>query len=136
MITARMCGYAADPPSLKEYYATAEQNLCVLVQVESPAAVEAIPEMARTGIDGVFVGPSDLAAAIGRIGEPAHPEVQALVRRAHELCAASNVACGSIAGSADGVRQLREYGANFLALGTDMMLLQNALQARLDEGRI
>ena len=136
MITARMCGYAADPPSLKEYYATAEQNLCVLVQVESPAAVEAIPEMARTGIDGVFVGPSDLAAAIGRIGEPAHPEVQALVRRAHELCAASNVACGSIAGSADGVRQLREYGANFLALGTDMMLLQNALQARLDEVRI
>ena len=108
----------------------------MLVQVESPAAVEAIPEMARTGIDGVFVGPSDLAAAIGRIGEPAHPEVQALVRRAHELCAASNVACGSIAGSADGVRQLREYGANFLALGTDMMLLQNALQARLDEVRI
>ena len=43
---------------------------------------------------------------------------------------------GSIAGSADGVRQLREYGANFLALGTDMMLLQNALQARLDEVRI
>ena len=58
----------------------------MLVQVESPAAVEAIPEMARTGIDGV--------------------------------------------------RQLREYGANFLALGTDMMLLQNALQARLDEVRI
>ena len=49
MITARMCGYAADLPSLKEYYATAEQNLCVLVQVESPAAVEAIPEMARRG---------------------------------------------------------------------------------------
>lgn len=120
-----------------DYLRRADEHVSLFVQIETPAGVAAASAIAAVdGVDGVFVGPSDLAAAIGRIGEPAHPEVQALVRRAHELCAASNVACGSIAGSADGVRQLREYGANFLALGTDMMLLQNALQARLDEVRI
>ena len=131
MITARMCGYAADPPSLKEYYATAEQNLCVLVQVESPAAVEAIPEMARTGNDGVFVGPLDLAASVGRAAEPAHPQAVEARRRVEEAVRATGKALAGFAAPGDSAAAMGDRGYALVADAVDLALLRDAAVERL-----
>ena len=57
-----------------EYYARATDETCVLVQLETTQAVAALEEIAAVdGVDGVFIGPSDLAASMGFIGQPAHP---------------------------------------------------------------
>jgi len=65
MTTARMSGYAISPDALQSYYAFAERETCAIVQIESAAAVERIPEIAAIdGVDGIFVGPSYLAASM------------------------------------------------------------------------
>ena len=88
MTAARMSGYAVEAAPLRDYYAQAEREMCVVVQVESAAAVSAIPEIAAVeGVDAIFVGPADLAASLGHIGEPSHPEVTAAIRHAFALCA-------------------------------------------------
>jgi 4-hydroxy-2-oxoheptanedioate aldolase len=134
MTTARMSGYAISPDALQSYYAFAERETCAIVQIESAAAVERIPEIAAIdGVDGIFVGPSDLAASMGRLGQPSHPEVAAAVRRAFELCEASGVAYGSISGDAATCRGFVDAGASFVAVGTDLMLLRAALEGRLYE---
>lgn len=134
MTTARMSGYAISPDALQSYYAFAERETCAIVQIESAAALERIPEIAAIdGVDGIFVGPSDLAASMGRLGQPSHPEVAAAVRRAFELCEASGVAYGSISGDAATCRGFVDAGASFVAVGTDLMLLRAALEGRLDE---
>ncbi|MDO6749505.1 aldolase/citrate lyase family protein, partial [Gilvimarinus sp. 1_MG-2023] len=63
-----------------DYLHTANQQMCVLIQIETPAGVAALDDiLAVDGVDGVFIGPSDLSAAMGHIGNPAHPDVQAVI---------------------------------------------------------
>ena len=63
-----------------DYYARATDETCVLVQLETTQAVAALEEIAAVdGVDGVFIGPSDLAASMGFIGQPAHPEPRKLI---------------------------------------------------------
>ena len=65
------------------YLQEANDNLCILVQIESIAALNEIDNIARIkGVDGVFVGPSDLAASMGHIGNPSHQDVQAAIQNA------------------------------------------------------
>lgn len=110
MTTARMSRYAVEAGPLREYYEQAEREMCVTVQVESIAAVEAIPEIAAVeGVDAIFIGPADLAASMGRLGEPNHPEVTAAIARALALCSDAGVACGSISGDPGACRQMRSH---------------------------
>src|SRR3546814_265104 len=70
---------------IKDYYANAHKEMCVAVQTETIEAVENIPAIAKVnGVDGIFIGPSDLAASMGHIGNPTHKEVQAAIRRGME----------------------------------------------------
>jgi len=131
MTTARMSGYATDPEALQEYYRGAADEICVLVQVESPAAVAAIPEIAAVpGVDGIFIGPSDLAAAMGLIGQVGHPKVQQAVREAIAACKAAGLPAGCISGDEKACRALLdEHGASFVAVGTDLMLLASRVRS-------
>ena len=154
MTTARMSGYATDPEALQEYYRGAADEICVLVQVESPAAVAAIPEVhhparapgavthaqlrpparcqiaATPGVDGIFIGPSDLAAAMGLIGQVGHPKVQQAVREAIAACKAAGLPAGCISGDETVCRALLdEHGASFVAVGTDLMLLASRVRS-------
>ena len=66
-----------------DYLKRANDEVAVIVQLETPEAVERLPEIAAVqGMDALFIGPGDLAAAMGHIGNIAHPEVQALIARA------------------------------------------------------
>ena len=59
------------------YAARASDELCLLLQVETVAALEALDDIAATpGVDGLFIGPADLAASMGHAGQSSHPEVR------------------------------------------------------------
>lgn len=112
------------------YLKQANDQICVLVQVETRAAMAEIEKIcAVEGVDGVFIGPSDLAADIGYLGNPGHPEVQNLVEDGIRRI----VACGKAAGIliADEVlaRRYIELGTTFTAVGVDTTLLVRSAEA-------
>ena len=80
---------------ISDYLTTASTTLSVTVQVESAAGLDALPQILDVeGIDGVFIGPADLAASLGRLGQPEHPDVVATIERTIATIAASGKAAG------------------------------------------
>jgi 4-hydroxy-2-oxoheptanedioate aldolase len=112
------------------YLKEADGQVCVLVQVETPHAIDRIAEIAAVdGVDGIFVGPSDLSASMGHIGNPLHPDVQ----RAIELAARRIADAGKVSGILTSVeadaRRYIEWGYRFVAVGTDLGLLAKGADA-------
>jgi 4-hydroxy-2-oxoheptanedioate aldolase len=109
---------------IKGYHRNAHLDICVLVQLESKAALAEIEAIAAIdGVDGLFIGPSDLAADFGRLGDPKHPEVQAAIQDAARQIRAMGKSAGTLAGNVDDVESLFETGFNFTATGSDVGLL-------------
>jgi 4-hydroxy-2-oxoheptanedioate aldolase len=110
-----------------DYLRRADGEICLIVQAESRAALEALDEiLAVDGVDAVFIGPSDLAASMGRLGSPDHPEVRAAVLGAIGKIARSGKAAGVFAPRLDAAREYGRAGARFIALGTDTLLLRQS----------
>ncbi|WP_019546581.1 aldolase/citrate lyase family protein [Streptomyces sulphureus] len=112
------------------YLAEADAELTLTVQIESPEAVGRLKEIASVeGVDAVFLGPADLAAAMGHLGEPEHPEVVATIERA----LGTIVSCGKPAGvNAFNETYARRYlaaGARFVLVGADVTLLARGSEA-------
>ncbi|SAL56894.1 2-dehydro-3-deoxyglucarate aldolase [Caballeronia terrestris] len=116
--------------TVANYFDVANDNICVVVQIESRAAVEAIDEItAVDGVDAVFVGPSDLAASYGHIGNANHPDVQQAIAHVFERVKAGGKASGILAPvQADAERYLA-MGGTLVAVCADMGLLRNSAQA-------
>ena len=122
-------GYSAAPRAsyfgrIKNYPQTCEDEICVVVQIETRLGLENLEAIARVnGVDGVFIGPGDLAASLGHAGNAKHPEVLAAV----ETAIARIRACGKPAGILTGDEQLAhryiELGCLFTAVGSDQALL-------------
>jgi 4-hydroxy-2-oxoheptanedioate aldolase len=113
-----------------DYLGQANAQMCVLVQVETAAAMAEIEAIcAVDGVDGVFIGPSDLAADMGHLGNPGHPDVQ----RAVEDGISRIIACGRAAGIliADEAlaRRYIELGTTFTAVGVDITVLARGTEA-------
>jgi 4-hydroxy-2-oxoheptanedioate aldolase len=107
-----------------DYFARADDEVCVLVQVETGEAMARIAEItAVPGVDGVFIGPSDLAASMGHIGDPGHPDVQAAIRNGVQAIRAGGKAAGTLAPRRDDALRYLEWGFTFVAVGTDITLL-------------
>lgn len=122
-------GFAAD------YFARANDEICVLVQIETRTALERLEEIASVpGVDGVFIGPSDLGASMGHLGNPGHAEVQAVLQEAALRLSALGKPAGILATNADDALRYRSWGYGFIAGGTDLGLLTagaRALRARM-----
>jgi 4-hydroxy-2-oxoheptanedioate aldolase len=112
------------------YLKKADSEICLLVQVETRSALEQLEAIATVeGVDGVFIGPSDLSASLGHIGNPAHPEVQkALLDAATRLKAVGKPA-GILTGNEDEVRRYIGWGYTFVAVGSDVGLLARGADA-------
>ncbi|AWI76604.1 2-keto-3-deoxy-L-rhamnonate aldolase [Parazoarcus communis] len=109
------------------YFDQADAEMCLIVQIESRAGLEAIDEiLAEEGVDAVFVGPSDLAASLGHLGNPGHPEVSAAVSDALSRIAAAGKAAGVFSADPAAAERYRQAGASFVAAGVDTLLLRNA----------
>jgi 4-hydroxy-2-oxoheptanedioate aldolase len=99
-------------------------ELCVLVQVESRLGLENLERIAAVeGIDGVFIGPGDLAAALGHIGEIKHPEVQAVIENTIARIVATGKPAGILTGDEALARRYIELGCTFTAVGSDVGIL-------------
>jgi len=114
---------------IADYPATADAQICCIVQAESRAALEDIDVIAATdGVDAVFIGPADLAADMGHLIEPDHPQVRAAIEDAIARILARGKAAGIICAPADFDRYI-DLGVTFLGLGSDAMILQAGLDA-------
>jgi len=124
--TARATGFGTDKAYLKD----AEQRLTLIVQIESRTALENIDAIAATeGVDALFVGPADLAASLGHLGNPLHPEVQDAIAHAKTRIDAAGKPAGIFALSPDDARRRIAEGFRFLSIGTDIGLLLSGAQA-------
>jgi 4-hydroxy-2-oxoheptanedioate aldolase len=109
---------------IKDYPRRCEDELCVLVQVESQLALDNLePIAAVEGVDGVFIGPGDLAAALGHVGNLAHPEVQSAVEDAIKRVKACGKPPGILIGDEKLARRYIELGCLFTAVGSDTGIL-------------
>jgi 4-hydroxy-2-oxoheptanedioate aldolase len=108
------------------YHAGAHKEMCVLVQVETRGAVGEIEAIAAVeGVDGIFIGPSDLAADLGHLANTRHPEVRAMIAGACSRIRAAGKAAGILTGDPDEAARYLEQGFTFVAVGSDVGLLAN-----------
>lgn len=126
---ARASGYGRQT----DYLARANDSICLLLQVESRAGLAALDEiLALDGVDGVFIGPADLAADMGFVGKPGAPEVQAEVTAALRRIRAAGTAAGILTGDAALARGYQQMGVEFLAIGSDVGALNLGLRSLRD----
>lgn len=119
-----------------DYGRRAAEELCLLVQVETVEALNVLEAIATTpGVDGVFIGPADLAASLGRVGNPGHPEVEAAVEEALARLAAIGVPSGILTPDKAFAQRCIERGARFTAVGIDAALLARGADALAAEFR-
>lgn len=112
------------------YLTKANSEMCVLVQVETRSALDQLEAIASVdGVDGVFIGPSDLAASLGHLGNPAHETVQAAIRDAAERLKRLNKPAGILSGNEDEIRRYIGWGYLFVAVGSDVGLLAGGSSA-------
>jgi 4-hydroxy-2-oxoheptanedioate aldolase len=120
-------GRASKFGRVADYLKRANEEVCVLVQVETREALDRLDEIAAVrGVDGVFIGPSDLSASFGHIGNPAHREVQGAIEDAGRRIRAAGKGAGILTGNEEEARRYIGWGYNFVAVGTDLVLLARA----------
>ena len=114
----------------RDYAARAEDEICVLVQIETQGALAAVESIAALdGVDGLFVGPSDLAAALGHFGQAGHADVQRAFAAVLAAAAAAGKPAGILAPVADDAERYLQQGFRLVAVGSDLGLLVNGCDA-------
>ncbi|ACL62710.1 4-hydroxy-2-oxoheptanedioate aldolase [Methylobacterium nodulans] len=112
------------------YAKRASEEICVLVQVETREALDRLEEIAAVeGVDGIFVGPADLAASLGHVGEPGHPEVVSAVEDAVRRIRASGKPAGILTPDPDFARRCIALGTTFTAVAIDVGVLARGTEA-------
>lgn len=116
---------AAQWGAVTNYLERANDEVCLLCQVETVEAMSAIEDIcAVDGVDGVFIGPADLAASMGYLGEPGNPKVVAAIEQGIDKIVASGKAAGILQADIQSAKRYIERGARFVAVGVDTVLLR------------
>lgn len=119
--------------TLPDYNLDINNNISVLVQIESQQGVDNLDSIIKVdGVDGIFVGPGDLSAALGYLGQPAHPEVLKVIQHIFARAKAAGKPSGILAPVEADARRYLEWGATFVAVGSDLGVFRNATQALCD----
>lgn len=109
---------------MPDYLDRVEDEICVLVQVETRAALARVSEIASVeGVDGVFFGPADLSADLGYLGQMAHPEVVAAIEKAGAEVAKAGKPTGILVGDAKQAAHWVKLGFSFVACSSDLAIL-------------
>ncbi len=113
-----------------DYLARADEENCLLIQVESVTALANLSELCTVdGVDGIFIGASDLAASMGYLGQPGHAQVRAAVEQAIRTVVASGKSAGVLCTDETLARRYLDIGVRFAAVGVDTTLLASATSA-------
>ena len=122
--------------TVPDYFKSINDHICVMVQIESRAGVAAARDIAAVdGVDCVFVGPSDLAAGFGHLGNAGHPEVQQAIAAVFADAKACGKPTGILAPLEADARRYMEMGATFVAVGSDLGVFRAGTQALYDKYR-
>ena len=123
-------GRASRYGRVKDYLKNASREICLLVQVETRSALDQIEAIASVdGIDGVFIGPNDLAASFGHIGNWGHPEVQAALEDAVRRLKKIGKPAGILTPNEEEAKRFIAWGYTFVAVGADLGLLARGADA-------
>lgn len=115
---------------VQNYAQDAADHVSVIVQIETAAGVEAAGQIAAVqGVDGVFIGPADLSASMGWLGQQSHPDVVAAVHRTFSAVKAAGKPVGVNAFDPQMARSYVRAGADFIAVGADVLVLAQGAQA-------
>jgi 4-hydroxy-2-oxoheptanedioate aldolase len=132
-VAARASRYGRTPG----YLTKANGEMCVLVQVETRTALDQLEAIAKLdGVDGVFIGPSDLSASLGHLGNPQHAESQAAMKDAVTRLKAIGKPAGILSGNEEEIRRYIDWGYQFVAVGADVGLLARHADALAKKFRI
>ena len=109
---------------VRDYAKRAEDELCVLVQIETREGLDNLESIAKVdGVDGVFIGPADLAAGLGHLADITHADVQSAIKDAIARIKACGKPAGILSADEAQVRRYIEWGTTFTAVGLDAALL-------------
>ena len=115
---------------VKDYLSRADEEICLIVQIETKAALDQLEAISEIeGVDAVFIGPADLAASLGHLGHPQHPETQSALRDAARRLTQRGKAAGILAVVEADARRYIEWGYTFVAVGVDTTLLASSADA-------
>ncbi len=119
--------------AIEGYITGARDEVCLIVQIETLSAVAELDEIcAVPGVDAVFVGPADLAAALGHLGQPGHPEVRAAVKDAVRRIRAAGKPAGFLSPDPAYAQEVADAGATFVAVGIDYHVLRQGALALVE----
>jgi 4-hydroxy-2-oxoheptanedioate aldolase len=121
---------ASDFGGQADYLARTHEDICLLVQIESRAALDQIEAIAAVpGVDGLFIGPADLAGSLGHLGQPRHPDVQTAIADALDRIRKAGKPSGIFALDPEDARARLAGGVAFVSAGTDIGLLSGSANA-------
>lgn len=110
-----------------DYLDISDDEICLLVQAETATALDNLEAISDVeGVDGVFIGPADLAASMGHRGKPTHPEVQQAIDGAIRKIVAAGKAAGTLTSDPALARHYLELGCTFVATGVDILMFAHA----------
>lgn len=123
---------------VRDYLKTVGDSLCLIVQLETPAALARLEDIAAVpGVDALFIGPGDLSATMGYLGEPDHPKVQEAVVDAFARARRVGIPIGILAPNAAAAERYIAMGFSFVSVANDLALLvQNADAAAARYGEL
>ena len=125
---------AAQFGTLSNYLQSADEQICLIVQLETKTGLSALDDILKVeGIDGVFIGPADLAADMGYLGNPKADEVQKTILNALEQISASGKAAGILSLDDQDTEVYLSSGARFVGVASDVLTLNNALRAKAEK---
>ena len=123
-------GRAARWGRYPKYVHQANDRVCILVQAETRTALDNLEAIAAVdGVDGIFIGPADLSASMGHRGNPAHPEMQAIMEDATRRIVRAGKAAGNLSPDAATAQRYLDWGATFVAVGLDTNVLARETSA-------
>jgi len=122
----RASGYGTAP----DYARRANDSVFLIMQLETPAAIDALEDIATVpGVDALFLGPGDLSANMGHIGNINHPDVQAAIANVAQRCRAIGKPCGIVGPTPEMVTHCITLGYSFVAIASDMGMMMRQAQS-------
>jgi 4-hydroxy-2-oxoheptanedioate aldolase len=110
--------------NVPNYQKVAHNEICVVVQIETLIALEQLSAIAEVpGVDSVFIGPADLSASMGHLGDIGNSAVQDKLRQAAQRCGELGKPCGIVGPNPDMVGRYLDYGYSWVAINSDIGLM-------------
>ena len=122
--------------TIPEYQKRAHEEICVIVQIETLAAFDQLQAIADVpGVDSIFIGPADLSASMGMLGDMGNPAVQEKLRAGARACRQLGKPCGIVGANPQIVERFLEYGFSWVAVGSDLAMMVGRAQEFLSAVR-